>query len=289
MSKIQDLCDFEDCFGKLSVRRFIYPEKSFILPVELRAAGLHYISSHDYSWDGAQRFCKESGALIQYTLTGSGALDWNGKVTTISPGDAMLLTFPEQHRYFLPPESDHWEVLYISFTGSGAQKIIRDLRSGTDAVVSLSPTGKTVSTMRSILHSDQPPTVWGAADRGYHLLMALADELSQQRCGTPLFLQKVMNYCRNHLNEDLSVDGLAEISGYSRWYFSREFKKNLGLSVPQYVMELRLQQAEELLQSTQYSVKEIAEMCGFRNTAYFIRCFSEMFGVTPSIFRKTEK
>ena len=85
------------------------------------------------------------------------------------------------------------------------------------------------------------------------------------------------------------MDGLAEISGYSRWYFSREFKKNLGLSVPQYVMELRLQQAEELLQSTQYSVKEIAEMCGFRNTAYFIRCFSEMFGVTPSIFRKTEK
>ncbi len=287
MSTIQNLCDSGDIFGKLSVRRFIYPEKPFPIPVELRAAGMHYISSHEYSWDGMQRSGMDTEALLQYTLSGSGALEWNGETLPVPPGSAMLLTFPEKHRYFLPEDSDHWEVLYVSFGGPGAVEIIRSLREQSGPVIALSPTGKTVSTMRSFRHTDPPSSAWAAADMGYHLLMLLADELACRLQGeNRSFLKPVLDYCRNHLNGDLSVDALAEISGYSRWHFSRAFKKIQGVSVPQYVLELRLKQAEELLQFTQYSIKEIAEMCGFRNTAYFIRCFSNTFGVTPGIFRK---
>ena len=225
--------------------------------------------------------------LVSAMICRDFALEWNGETLPVPPGSAMLLTFPEKHRYFLPEDSDHWEVLYVSFGGPGAVEIIRSLREQSGPVIALSPTGKTVSTMRSFRHTDPPSSAWAAADMGYHLLMLLADELACRLQGeNRSFLKPVLDYCRSHLNGDLSVDALAEISGYSRWHFSRAFKKIQGVSVPQYVLELRLKQAEELLQFTQYSIKEIAEMCGFRNTAYFIRCFSNTFGVTPGIFRK---
>ena len=92
--------------------------------------------------------------------------------------------------------------------------------------------------------------------------------------------------CQNIHGQFIAQVIPAEVAGYSRWHFSREFKKTQGLTVPQFVTELRLQQATEALRQTQYSVKEIAQMCGFRNTAYFIRCFSEAFGVTPGTYRK---
>lgn len=288
MLKIQKICGEKDRFGTSTVRRFIYPEKAFSLPVELRAIGTHYISSHEYSWDGSLRG-EGNGehALLQYTLSGQGAVDWEGKTYDVPPGHAMLLTFPEPHRYFLPAESRHWEVFYASFSGRAAWELIRELRSRFGVVVPVSPEGKTISSMRRLLNSDLPGSAWDSASEAYRLLMRLGDELERHLTDNrPAAMEQVLDYCRNHLDGDLTVDVLAEVAGYSRWHFSREFKKVQGVTVPQFVLELRLQQAAEVLRLTQYSVKEIAQMCGFRNTAYFIRCFSEAFGVTPGTYRK---
>lgn len=172
MLKIQKICGEKDRFGTSTVRRFIYPEKIFSLPVELRAIGLHYISSHEYSWDGTLR-SEGNGehALIQYTLSGQGSVEWEGKTYDVPPGHAMLLTFPEPHRYFLPVESRHWEVLYASYSGRAAWELIRELRNRFGVVVPLSPEGKTVSSMHRLLKSDLPGSAWDSASEAYRLLM----------------------------------------------------------------------------------------------------------------------
>lgn len=180
MQKIKKLCDNRDRFGASEVRRFTYPEKPFSLPVELLAVGEHYISSHEYSWDGSLRGgVEDERALIQYSISGHGAVEWNGKRYEVPPGHAMLLTFPENHRYFLPPESGHWKVLYISFCGSAATEMIRKIRDKFGVIVPLSATGKTLSLARGLLASDLPGTFWDSASEGFRLLTTLGNEIGR--------------------------------------------------------------------------------------------------------------
>ncbi len=289
---IENLCDFTNRYGTMRSRCFTYPEKLFPLPVELLSVGNHYVSSPEYSWDGSQRGGENSQrALIQYTVSGCGALEFEGETHEIPCGRAMLLTFPEPHRYFLPDSSRHWEVLFASFGGEGAASLLKTLRFRFGAVVPLREEGEVLYLMRELLKNDFPSTFWESAAAGYRLLTALGKELEHHdvSCPRPVFLDRVLDFCRTHSDKELSVEKLAEISGLSRWYFSREFKRVLGVSVPQYVTEMRLQKGRQLLLTAHYSVKETAALCGFEDTAYFIRCFTRRFGVTPGSLRKEKK
>ena len=289
MLKIENLCDSEDRYGTIRYRNFFYPEQQSPLPVTLSGVGEHDIRNPEYSWDGQFRNKDGTSALLQYTLDGCGALEWQGETIAVPCGRAMLLTLPEAHRYFLPPDSDFWKVIYVNFQGEAAAKVIRDLRDRFGCVVSLPRDGETLRLLRSFLNYPSPPSAWQGSAAGYHFLMTLGEELERTHDSFPRpeYLTRVLNYCRDHLQESISVEDLAELSGMSRWYFSREFKRAIGATVPEYLTELRLQLAMQLLQNTHDSVKEIAARCGFREPAYFIRLFARKFGKTPGAIRKS--
>lgn len=286
---IENSCDLSSRYGAMSSRYFTYPEKSCSLPVELLSVGCHYVSTPEYSWDGRSRgVSTPDRALIQYTVSGCGALEFGGKVHEIPCGHAILLTFPEEHRYFLPENSRHWEVLFASFGGDTSRTLMKTLRDQFGPVVPLRNEGETLYLMRDLLKDNYPSTFWESAAAGYKLLTTLGKELEHHDRSHPRpgYLDKVLDFCRTHSSEDLSVEKLAALAGLSRWYFSREFKRVIGVSVPQYVSEMRLQKARQLLLHTRNSVKETASQCGFEDTAYFIRCFTRRFSVTPGSFRK---
>ena len=289
MSMTGKMCG-NDPYGTMRSRSFTYPEQSCPLPVELRHAGLHYISSHEYSWDGRNRRDPAGEkALVQYTLSGSGALEYEGVRHEVPAGSAMLLVLPENHRYFLPEGSDHWEVLYFSAGGGFAPDLIRTLRKRFGPVVPLRSGGEAVFLMKGLLDNPPPSHFWDASAAGYRILTAIGNELEHHNLTSsrPDFIDRVLDHCRTHVDSPLDVERLSKIAGLSRWYFSREFKRALGVTVPQYVSELRMQTAVQLLADTRFSVKEIAGMCGFSDPAYFIRCFTRRGGVTPGMFRKS--
>ena len=276
-------------YGDMRSRGFTYPEQIGSLPVELRHAGWHYVSTHEYSWDGRNRRDADGEkALIQYTLSGAGAVEYEGIRYEVPPGFAMLLVFPENHRYFLPEESDHWEVLFLSVGGGFAPDFIRMLRKRFGSVVPLRREGEVLFQMKSLLDNPPPSNCWDASAVGYRILTGIGNELEHHNLNHPRpeFIDRVLDYCRTHADRELDVERLSRIAGLSRWHFSREFKRALGVTVPQYVTELRMRTAAQLLADTHFSIKEIAGMCGFSDPAYFIRCFARHSGVTPGAFRK---
>lgn len=271
-------------------RCFTYPEKVCDLPVGLNSVGLHYVSHPEYCCDGRSRGKNRGSderALIQYTVSGTGVLEFEGRRYEIPCGHAMLLTFPKNHRYFQAENARHWEVLWACFAGEGSAAVIRALRGRFGVVVPLRFDGETLCLMRELLEREFPASFWEASAAGYRLLTTLGKELEQhdENCPRPKFLDAVLDFCRSHAGEPLPVERLAEVAGLSRWHFSREFKRALGCSVPQYVTEMRLRRAYQLLQNSGFSIKEVGTMCGFEGTAYFIRCFAKRFGVTPGTFR----
>jgi len=87
-------------------------------------------------------------------------------------------------------------------------------------------------------------------------------------------------------NESFGVSELAEATNMSRSNLLRKIKKLTGRSASQYIRQIRLGRAKELLEDTEMTVSEIAFEVGFSNASYFIKCFREEFGFPPGETRK---
>lgn len=102
-------------------------------------------------------------------------------------------------------------------------------------------------------------------------------------------IEKVLDYIHEHLDEPINVISLAEKSCWSRWQFQRVFGNATGLTVAQYVRELRLSNAAELLLENQIRHLEIALACGFDSEISFSRAFKQMFQCSPREYRQRGK
>jgi AraC-like DNA-binding protein len=89
----------------------------------------------------------------------------------------------------------------------------------------------------------------------------------------------LFEHVHSHLNEDISLDALCELSHFSKSYVIRIFKKHTGQTPTEYINRCRIEQAKELL--TSKCVTDTALDCGFNNVSYFIRTFKRYTGVTP--------
>ncbi len=99
-------------------------------------------------------------------------------------------------------------------------------------------------------------------------------------------LEHSMNYILSHLEEELTLDTLAREAGMSRTYYSTMFKMLNGVSVWTYIINQRIDRAQQLLEKTEMSVIEICEKCGFNNLSNFNKAFKKITGKTPSEYRK---
>ena len=88
---------------------------------------------------------------------------------------------------------------------------------------------------------------------------------------------------------ELDIKKLANISGYSKTNFFRVFKKAMNCTPGQYIIKYKLEKAKKLLLETDKSVKEISDLCGFYDSAHFIRTFKNSQKITPTEYRKNDQ
>lgn len=97
-------------------------------------------------------------------------------------------------------------------------------------------------------------------------------------------LKLVLEYISEHYAEELSVARLAGLCYFSEYHFMRFFKKYMGMPCLEYIRNLRLEKAAELLSRGKMSVLEISLSSGFSNLSYFYRQFKKKYGMTPKQF-----
>ena len=108
---------------------------------------------------------------------------------------------------------------------------------------------------------------------------------------TPAFerISRVLAYIHANLSSTLSLEDIAKQSCWSRWQLQRVFQAETGLTVANYVRELKLSQAAEELLDSKERVIDIALGLGFNSEISFSRSFKQMFGASPSQYRKAGK
>ena len=102
-------------------------------------------------------------------------------------------------------------------------------------------------------------------------------------------IQKCCDYIELSLDRKIRVSDLAALVGYTEYYLTEKFKKETGVPVSQYIRFAKVERAKVLLESTDMSVREIAERLAFNTVNYFIQSFRETAGYTPAQYRKKKR
>ena len=100
------------------------------------------------------------------------------------------------------------------------------------------------------------------------------------------FLDKLNGFIQNHLQDGgLSIESLASEMCITRGQLNRRVKTITGATTQQYVLRLRLEQAMQLLQTSELTISEIGYRCGFEDATSFSRAFKRTFGQPPTQYR----
>ncbi len=123
-------------------------------------------------------------------------------------------------------------------------------------------------------------------------LMMLAEhplaELPVHARLTAELVRVVEQHMRDHLEEKIPLEDLAEAVGYSRFHFSRLFKAATGETANHFLMRLRVEKAVLLIRDVglEHSLAQVAAECGFSDQSHLTRQFRLGMGVTPAVYRK---
>lgn len=134
-----------------------------------------------------------------------------------------------------------------------------------------------------ILESSQTMKQW-VSD-----VLALYQNCKQNADNTDNAIATVKAYIHSHLDDKLDRDSLAAMVYLSPDYLSHCFKRETGLSLTNYIIEVRIQEAKRLLVKKESNIRDVALSCGFQNISYFTRQFKKSTGITPKEFRGNEK
>jgi AraC family transcriptional regulator len=99
-------------------------------------------------------------------------------------------------------------------------------------------------------------------------------------------IEKVIEHINANFYRTVSVEEMASLTALSPSHFSRLFRKETGMSPQEYLIDTRLLRARSYLLTSDKSIIEIANVCGFANSAHLTSSFKSRYGVTPSGFRK---
>jgi len=120
-----------------------------------------------------------------------------------------------------------------------------------------------------------------------HLIGIMNELLTQRNWRKSHVVVKTLDYINSEYGQPhLSLIEAAELTGLSHPYLSRVFKEEMGKTFMEYVTEMRINKARELLENPDTKVYEVAGAVGYTEYAYFVRVFKRVVGYSPSDYRK---
>ncbi|MFA6290402.1 MAG: AraC family transcriptional regulator [Victivallales bacterium] len=211
-------------------------------------------------------------------ISGRGSISSNGSEMPFEGGMAFLV----------PPRTPHRE---------HSEKTVDLLWIGLKGTALKNPMISGLSCIKNESLVEQAKTLWVFSEKGgsnigpeldgmtLSLMNRYFRNLKAGTVDSGSFMDKAINYFDAHYTEDISVCDVADACGLSKGHFTRIFKKASGKSPIEYLMSVRIRNANRLLENTTLTVREISRLSGYQNEFYFSRAFKKISGMSPSQYR----
>ena len=257
--------------------------RGFHTPLEFAVNNTFYIA-----WSGrylcnklynVQRDSLDFYSLI-YVMEGQMELEYEGKTIPVKEGEAVLVDFRKPHSYrALTNHLDKWEMLFKGDGSEGWYGLVTGEGKHRFRV-----TGKLQGTLTNLMEELEKPV---PQDHTISLLIhkMFCNMIDQNAVSLSPPVEEAVIYMNSHYSSPLQISDIADHVSLSRYYFTRLFRKETGRTPNEYLADVRINAAKEMLTDKILSIAEIAERCGFSNTSHFTRFFREKTGQTPAAFR----
>ena len=280
---------YEDGFRVMRGRReyVTYPDNSS-LRIWFSDVPWRY-DAHEHS---AVEICLTLEGVVRYTVQETVYYVRKGEVLIIPPDLPHSLSMEEnssRYLYLFEPDT----VFGMRDIKTVIQQFNQPfyLHDGSDAHVRIR---ETLLKTQAVYERGEP--MWNTACYGYilrmyavlgqhYLLNPKTRPREMAHSVDPEVITAAMEYINTHYREELSLDDVAEFAGFSRYYFSRSFRKQTGYTFKDYLCQKRVQVAMDLLIRSNSPMKDVAAESGFGSVATFNRVFREKKGCTPTQYR----
>lgn len=238
-----------------------------------------------------QRFCY----IIHFVVSGSGVYKTlttaNQTENPVKSGYAFAIFSGDTVFYQSKPE-DPFYYFWVGFDGEESEKIMEYIGfSREHPTMQFDNTEDILNAFRAMFATWQSKDKYGLFVDFFNLVRILRkNSVSQVKNiliqNESAALTKAEKFIQAHISENLTVDDVAAAVHLTRSHFSRIFKARFNVTPHEYMVRLRLRNAEILLQTSDYSITEIVELLNFTDIYSFSKLFKKYYRYSPAIFRK---
>lgn len=230
--------------------------------------------------------------LLTFTLSGRGAFYLEDQVETCEHGDVIMLSPGTPHHYVT--SGDIWEFMWVHFVPQPEWAPWFQTVYVNHALIKTHVTDVSV---QQRLRAAFQRLIGDCEGFGVHrqalamnameeILLVLTQRIESENRGVDPRIDEVLHHLANHFAEPLTIDELAALTRLSPSRLSHLFKAQVGESIIDTLIQLRLRHAARLLARTTERIVDIAALVGFQSPYYFSRKFHSQYGLSPSEYRK---
>jgi AraC-like DNA-binding protein len=247
--------------------------------------------------DGAPYQWKQGRILSDFSFVyltqGSGTFQVRGaKPLLVTAGDVLLIKPGLWHDY-APSQETGWKEYWIMFNGKQADKLVSQvelprraplIHYGTDTSLrhlfaQILDIAAEAPPLAEILHT-------GLVLQMAALIQSRLQLQREQGDREESFVHQAKQRMANAGEQQIDMQALAHGLGVSYPHFRRVFKQSTGLPPQQYLLNLRINRAKQLMEEQDIKLSDVARSVGFEDPYYFSRLFKQKTGITPSLWRR---
>lgn len=225
---------------------------------------------------------------------GSGTLEYMGKLQNLNAGDCVFIDCRKSYTHFTSDEN-LWQLCWVHFYGPSMSNIYDKYieRGGNPTfhpdnidyflsiIYELYRIADSAEYVRDmIIHEKLSALLTLIMKESWH------PETSRHSSPKKQDLQNIKEYLDINYVEKINLDDLAKRFFINKYYLTRIFKEQYGISINNYLMQKRITHAKQLLRFTNDNIETICIECGIGDANYFARAFKKMEGVTPGEYRR---
>ena len=206
----------------------------------------------------------------------------------------MVLYYPQEPQKYIYYGKDYPEIYWIHFTGSDIEKLFDEYGINPGNHIIHSGTHPDYAHLfKKIIWELQLQKDFYKQSAAFYLnqILIMLGRFNHEKklsieSASSIEIEQATAYFHEHYNENINIEEYVESICLSNSSFFRKFKLYTGMTPLQYLLDIRLSNAKKLLETTDYSINEIALIVGYENALYFSRLFHKHICMSPKEYRK---
>ena len=238
------------------------------------------------------------GYHLHVILQGKGQLSVDGRVLDLHFGQ-MFLTKPGEDAWYKADSNDPWVYCWMSFDGTQAKACVEKagFSDGVNALDCHVDQREFLALVLKVLNQAEVK-LSNIYNRTAYLLeyisLAIDSYCASENSGvkheypTDLYVEYAVNFISENY-ATVRISDVARFIGIHRSYLTTIFKKKMGISPQEYLLQCRMKQACKLLLETNNPIQDISRQVGYDNPLTFSKTFKSYYGVSPRTYREQHK